>query len=147
MWWRLPAARQGRGGMAWSLSSPSHPRCPRGRAGFLSCKLAADLPDHTPPQKQEFGFPDDSCNPGWEPCSDPSPRPLFPSWGVGALEACVPSSWGGGHSPPCPWGKPPPSPSPSPRPPPFPSWHWPQIWFCDSRLWGRTCPGVTLSLE
>lgn len=23
----------------------------------------------------------------------PAPGPLFPSWGVGALEACVPSSW------------------------------------------------------
>ena len=79
--------------MAWSLLSPSHPGCPQGRSGFLSCDPATDLPDHTPPQKQESGIPDDSCNPGWEPRSDPSPRPLFPSWGVGALEACVPSSW------------------------------------------------------
>lgn len=89
VWRRLPAAGRGRGGTAWSLSSPSLGPAAGAdaagahgdAAGFLSCELAANLPDHTPPQKQEFGLPDNSCNPGWKPRSTPAPQPLFPSWG------------------------------------------------------------------
>ena len=103
---------------AWDLQLEQLPQVP---TGTWQASSPANWPLTCPtthlPRSRSSGSP---MTPGTQAGNLAQPQPLSlcsHHGGVGVIEACVPSSWGGGRGPPCPWGSPrphcPPSLSPS----------------------------------